>query len=165
MPFMTIPEIEEADFFDAGMFIAALDVTDLRHAEAFPLVEAARAGQMWVVTTTGILSEVYAALTWSRAKQPLSPQQASLAVQSLIKPPSIIRILPDNLTIILKAMELATAHNLTARRIHDARHAGAALAAGVSRVYTYDVDDWKIFQNDGLAIVGPPSSVQRLTAS
>ena len=159
---MTMPEIEETDLFDAGMFIGALDVTDLRHAEAFPLVEAARTGQIFISTTTGILSEVYAALTWSRAQQPLSPQQAAFAVQSLVKPPSMILILPDSVAAALKTMELASAHNLTARRIHDARHAAAALAAGVLTVYTYDVDDWKLFGSDGLSIVGPASSLQRL---
>jgi len=49
--------------FDAGLFIGALLQDDPRHAEARPLVEAARKGEISVCTTTGILSEVYAALT------------------------------------------------------------------------------------------------------
>ncbi|HZS44339.1 MAG TPA: hypothetical protein VFC63_04505 [Blastocatellia bacterium] len=50
--------------FDAGMFIGALLLGDPRHAEARPLVEDARNGSILVCTTTGILSEVYVALTW-----------------------------------------------------------------------------------------------------
>ena len=46
-----------------------------------------------------------------------------------------------------------------ARRVHDARHAAAALAAGVVAVFTYDVDDWQVFEVDGLRIVGPATTV------
>lgn len=46
--------------FDAGMFIGALLLGDPRHAEARPLVEAARQGTIQGCTTTGILCEVYA---------------------------------------------------------------------------------------------------------
>ena len=46
---------------------------------------------------------------------------------------------------------------MTARRIHDARHAAMALTSGVSRVYTYDVGDWKRFESAGMGIVGPSS--------
>lgn len=162
---MTMPEFMAYDLFDSGLFIGALDVSDSRHAEALPLVEDARSGRLLVCTTTSILSEVYAALTWQGAQHPLTPPQAALAVQTLVRPPSRIRILPDNLSAALKSLEMAGTHNLTARRIHDARHAAAALAAGVTAVYTYDVDDWKAFSGDGLAIVGPDSALRRLSDS
>ena len=54
----------EYTLFDAGVFIGALLTGDARHAEARPLVEAARRGELLVCTTTGVLSDVYAALTW-----------------------------------------------------------------------------------------------------
>ncbi len=161
---MILPDFADTSFFDAGMFIGALDVTDARHSEAFPLVEDARLGHIAASTTTGILSEVYGQLTWSKAIHPLTPQQAVFAIQALVKSPSMIQILPDNLAVTLKTMELASAHNLTARRIHDARHAAAALAAGVTKVYTYDADDWKVFASEGLTIIGPPSTLLRLAS-
>ena len=154
--------IDRDVLIDAGLFVGALLIGDPRYDEAFPLVEAARLGQIQAFTTGGILSEVYAALTWHLAQPTHSPQEAALAVAALVKPPSAIRILPDNLAAALKAVEMAAAHNLTARRIHDARHAAAAIVAGVTRVYTYDVEDWKAFQNDDLAIVGPVSALVRL---
>ena len=49
---------------DAGMLIGTLLRGDLLHSEARPLVEAARQGVLPACTTVGILSEVYAALTW-----------------------------------------------------------------------------------------------------
>ena len=52
-------------------------------------------------------------------------------------------------------------HYLTARRIHDARHAAAALAVGIQEVYTYDVDDWHLFETDGLKVAGPESALVR----
>jgi len=39
----------------------------------------------------------------------------------------------------LKMLELAKRHQLTARRMHDARHAALAMVAGVCAVYTYTI--------------------------
>jgi predicted nucleic acid-binding protein len=148
--------------FDAGVFIGALLLGDPRHAEARDLVEAARHGARLACTTSGILSEVYAALTWSQAQPPHTPEQAAEAVRLLIEPPSAIRVLEDGQAVALRALELAAAHQLKARRIHDARHAAAALVAGVSSVFTYDTDDWEAFENDGMRIAGPASTLTRL---
>jgi len=52
---------------DASLFIAALLKGDPRHAEAQPLVEQARRGELPACTTVSILSEVYGTLTWERA--------------------------------------------------------------------------------------------------
>ena len=162
MRYTTMPDFADRGLFDAGLFIGALDMADARHPEAFPLVLAARSGQLAICTTTSILSEVYGALTWQGAKNPLTPAQAAYAVRSLIELPSQIKILPDSLAAALQSLEMASAHNLTARRIHDARHAAAALVAGVTRVYTYDVEDWKLFASEGLTIIGPVSSLTLL---
>jgi predicted nucleic acid-binding protein len=68
------------------------------------------------------------------------------------------------LGVTLKALALAAKYKLMARRIHDARHAAAALEAGVVSVYTYDVDDWRVFAAEDLKITGPPTTVARLSS-
>jgi predicted nucleic acid-binding protein len=98
---------DEYVLFDAGVFIGALLTGDPRHAEARPLVEAARRGDMLACTTTGILSEVYAALTWQQAQPPHDPEQAAEAVKLLVEPPSMIRVLPDSRDAALRMLELA----------------------------------------------------------
>lgn len=148
--------------FDAGVFIGALLLGDPRHAEARALVEAARRGEQLACATSGILSEVYAALTWQQAQPPHTPEQAAQAVRLLIEPPSSIRMLEDGLAVALRTLELAASHQLRARRVHDARHAAAALVAGVSSVFTYDTDDWEAFEHDGLRIAGPASTLTRM---
>ena len=154
--------IDWGDLFDAGPFVGALLTEDPRHAEALPLVEAARQGQIMACTTSAIISEVYSALTWHMAVPRHTPAEAKRSIYRLLEPPSMIKILPDNLTVAIKSLEIAAAHNLTARRSHDARHAAAALVAGVTRVYTYDVEDWKLFAAEGLTIIGPVSSLKLL---
>lgn len=146
---------------DAGVFIGALLKGDPRHQEARPLVEQARRAELLACTTAGILSEVYGALTWEKAQPRHPPVQAANAVRLLVEPPSAIKVLGEDLEVILRALELAASHKLTARRVHDARHAAAALVAGVRKVYTYDVDDWQMFEVDGLRIVGPESVLAR----
>ena len=71
-------------------------------------------------------------------------------------------MIEENLEVTLRALKLAANHNLTARRVHDARHAAAALVAGIQRVYTYDVDDWQLFESDGLTVTGPESVLAQI---
>jgi len=135
--------------FDAGLFIGGLLQGDPRNAEARSLVEAGRQGSLAVCTTIGILSEVYAALTWVGANPPHLPSEAAEAVRLLVEPPSHIQLLESNLEASLKMLQLAEEYGLTARRIHDARHAAIALTADVTQVYT--------FEAEGLSIAGPES--------
>lgn len=151
--------------FDAGLFVAALLAPHPQHAEAFPLVQAARAGQLEVRTTPGILSEVYAALTWERTRPTRTPEEAAEAIRLLIQAPSAIQVLDGGALVALETLRLATAHQLRARRVHDARHAATALVAGVQHVYTYDTKDWMRFEADGLTIAGPSSSLRQLNRS
>ena len=143
--------------FDAGVFIGALLRGDARHDEARPIVEAARRGVIEACTTVGILSELYAALTWIGAQPPHSPEEAAHAVRLLIDPPSALHVLADGMDAGLKMLELAETHRLTARRVHDARHAATALCAGVTQVYTYDIADWTTFRTEGISVISPAS--------
>ena len=153
----------KSDFilFDAGLFIGALLQGDPRHQEARPIVEAARAGNLPGCTTTSILSEVYAALTWVNAQPPHTPQEAAAAIRLLVEPPSEIIVLADSLDTSITMLLLAEKYELTARRVHDARHAATALENGVKKVFTYDTSDWKIFTPEGLSISGPPSVLSK----
>jgi predicted nucleic acid-binding protein len=156
------PTDGEWTLFDAGLFIGALLAGDSRHKEARPLIESARRGETLACTTPGILSEVYAALTWQQARPPHAPEQAAQAVALLIEPPSAIRLLEENNDVALLALKLAAVYRLRARRVHDARHAAAAITSNVSLVFTYDPDDWLAFENEGLRIAGPASTLIRL---
>ncbi len=149
-------------FIDAGVFIGALLRNDTRNAEAYPLVEAARRGDMDACTSVGVISEVYGALTWSGSSSPLTPIDAAVAVALLIEPPSRIQIIGDNVDAALLCLQLATRHTLTARRIHDARHAATALSHKVEHVFTYDPEDWRVFTSDGIIIDGPATTLARL---
>ncbi|HXH13071.1 MAG TPA: type II toxin-antitoxin system VapC family toxin [Alphaproteobacteria bacterium] len=163
-----MPHVETAPptprvLIDAGVFSGALLTRDPRHAEARPLVEQAREGTLLACTTAGILSEVYGALTWEKAEPRQEPVTAAEAVRLLVEPPSAVMVLDEDLAVGLRTLGLAAKYQLTGRRIHDARHAAAALVAGITAVYTYDVDDWRIFADDGLRIVGPPSTISQLS--
>jgi len=150
----------KAVLFDAGLFIGALLKGDPRHQEAREIVDAARRGKFLACTTTSILSEVYAALTWVRAQPPHEPAEAANAVRLLVEPPSAIQVLEDGYETSLKMLEISEKYRLTARRVHDARHAATALINGVTSVYTYDVDDWMVFKPEGLKITGPPGVLE-----
>jgi predicted nucleic acid-binding protein len=149
----------ERVFLDAGVFIGALLRGDPRHPEARGIVEAARYGELAACTSVGVLAEVYAALTWVGAQPPHPPEVAASAVRLLAAAPSRLLILETALEAGFRMLDLAERYRLTARRIHDARHAATALMAGVRRVYTYDLDDWRVFAPEGIFIAGPPSAL------
>ncbi|HEY3411542.1 MAG TPA: type II toxin-antitoxin system VapC family toxin [Armatimonadota bacterium] len=149
--------VSDTTLFDAGLLIAALLEGDARHSEAMPLVEAARRGEIQGCTTTSILSEVYAALTWAGALPPHSPQDAAAAISRLVEPSSNLSVIGDGSRAASLMLQLSSEHGLTVRRAHDARHAATALCDGVSSVMTYDSHDWAAFATDGISIVGPPS--------
>ena len=159
MPSTTTPT--EPVFLDAGMFIAAVLDGHPQNVETRPIVEAARQGYLQASTSSSVLSEVYAALTWKGTTPQRSPEEAADTVRSLVSPPSAIRVLKCDLEVLLKALELSARHRLTARRTHDARHAATALIAGIGSVYTLDVLDWQAFEQDGITVVGPPSALSR----
>jgi len=131
----------ERIFLDAGLFIGALLADDPRHAEAREIVETARHGELAACTSTGVLAEIFAALTWVGALPPHPPEEAAAAVRALAVAPSRLMVLETGLLAGLRMLDLAERHRLTARRIHDARHAATALVAGVRQVYTYDLED------------------------
>ena len=116
-------------------------------------------------TTSGILSEVYAALTWVGAQPQHPPEKAANAIRLLIELPSALYVLPDSREASLKMLELAEKYHLTARRIHDARHAAMAIVSGVYQVYTYDVKDWHVLSPEGLTITGPHSILGNIPLS
>ena len=74
------------------------------------------AGNMLACTTTGILSEVYAALTWQQAQPPHDPEQAAEAVKLLVESPSMIKVLPNSQEAALRMLELAASPRLRATR-------------------------------------------------
>lgn len=147
----------ETVFVDAGLFIGALLGDDPRYTEARPLVESARRGEISWCTSAGVLAEVYAALTWVGAQPAQPPDTAAEAVRLLVMEPSNIRILDTGREAALKMLDLAKRYALTGRRVHDARHAATALEAGVRSVFTYDIDDWRVFEPEGIVLAGPPS--------
>lgn len=108
-------------FLDAGIFIGALLSQDPRHEEARPIVEAARCGILLACTSVGVLSKVYAPLTWIGSQPPQSPKITSEAVRLLVDKPSQIVVLETNLQASLKMLEIASVEQLTARRIHQKR--------------------------------------------
>jgi predicted nucleic acid-binding protein len=101
-------------------------------------------------------------VTWEKAEPRQDRATAAEAVRLLVEPPSAMIVLCEDLEVGLHTPALAATHQLTGRRIHDARHAAAALVAGITTVYTYDVDDWRVFADEGLRIVGPPSTMAQL---
>src|SRR5439155_6821131 len=150
---------DERKFLDAGIFIGAILLGDPRHSEAYPLVEAARHGDFRSCTSVGVLSEVYAALTWTGTVTPHTPADAARSVRELVEQPSAIEVLQDGFEVSLLHLRLAEQHHLTARRIHDARHAATALHNNVTHVYTYDPADAHDFLADGIVIAGRPSTL------
>ncbi len=151
-------ELTEYALLDGGVLATALLPGAPNHVEAKSLLDAVRAGALAGCTTSGALGGLYATLSRS-GDGPLD--DIARQVRALVEPPSSLLVLISGLEASLKMLELAARHALAPERLHTARDAATALAAGVSIVYTYDVDAWEPFLADGLHIGGPSSVMAR----
>ncbi len=151
-------ELTEYALLDGGVLAEALLPDAPNHTEAKALVDAVRSGAMAGCTTSGALGGLYARLARGGGA---SPDDVARQVRALVEPPSALLVLISGLEASLQMLELAGRHNLGPEHLHTARDAATALAAGVSTVYTYDVEAWEPFLADGLHIGGPSSVMAR----
>jgi predicted nucleic acid-binding protein len=96
--------------------------------------------------------------------KPQPPEKVAEAIRTLVEEPSTIKVLQTDLGVLWPMLDLAVENQLTARRIHDARHAATAIAANVREIFTYDVTDWLAFSSANIKISGPPSILKSLQA-
>jgi predicted nucleic acid-binding protein len=134
----------EPVFVDTNVLLAATDRSRARHAESLACLEAAEKGHARVFTSGQVLREYLVVATRPVAANGLGlrPDQACANLKALQQ---IVRLLDESTTVATRLLALVEAHRLHGKRIHDASIVATMQAHGLSRLKTWNPEDFAVF--------------------
>ena len=119
--------------------------------DADALLDAARDSSTTLYVTSQILCEFYSIVTNARrVPNPRTPDDALRAVADLLV---FLHVLPIPARTVEGWMDLLRRHPVTGGDIFDLQIVATMQANGVQRIYTFNVDDFKVFPE--LAVLTP----------
>lgn len=135
----------EPGVVDANVLAYAMNADAEQHAPSRILLEAARDPSTTLYVTSQILCEFFSIITNSR-RFPLacSADEARRIVAAIVALPGI-HVLPAPSRVVLIWMELLERRPVTAGDVFDLQIVATMLANDVSRIYTFNADDFSVF--------------------
>jgi predicted nucleic acid-binding protein len=141
----------EPGVVDANVLIYAMDADARQHAASRALLEAARDPAVTLYVTSQILCEFYSVVTNARrVSKPRSPAEAIRAISGLL---AILHVLPVPASAVEGWVNLLRRHPVSGGDVFDLQIVATMQAGGVQRIYTFNLDDFKVFPE--LAVVKP----------
>ena len=140
--------------FDTSVLVAAMVQPHPMHARALPWLRRAKAGECDFVVASHTVAELYAVLT-------------TLPVTPRISPGAAWRLIHENVETTAKVVSLSAYEyvatikriaelGLTGGVVYDALIAQAAQKAGVERLLTFNLEDFKRVWPEGAALLSVP---------
>lgn len=142
---------------DTNVLVYALNEDAPQHGDSRAVVEAALRGALPAVLVPQVLVEAYAVVTDARrVERPLDPSQAWAEMDVLRRG---LRVL-DLTGAALEALgQLIAARRPPAQEVFEALLVAQMHAHGVSRLCTYDTDDFQGYP--GIVVERPPQTLRR----
>lgn len=135
----------EPGIVDANILIYALDADSPQHLACRTLLEAAQGdAPAALYVTLQILCEFYAIVT--NARRVLKPRSSADAMAAISDMLSFLHVLPVPVTAIDAVMALLRRRPVTAGDIFDLQIVATMKLNGISRIYTFNTDDFRHFQ-------------------
>lgn len=139
---------------DTSVFVAALVATHPRHAQAFPWLRRAQAGEYQLVVATHGLAELYSVLTTLPARPRISPPDAlTLIEQNVERHAQLVSLSGADYTAALR--DLAS-RSLAGGIVFDALLVRAARKAAVDRLVTLNPGDFRRIWPEGAGLLTHP---------
>jgi len=135
----------EQGIVDANILIYALDADAPQHIACLALLEAAQ-GEIPMTTlyvTLQILCEFYAIVT--NARRVLKPRSSADALAAISDMLGFLRVLPVPVAVIDEVIALVRRRPVTGGDIFDLQIVATMKLNGISRIYTFNTDDFKLF--------------------
>jgi predicted nucleic acid-binding protein len=140
--------------FDTSVLVSALVRPHALHARACPWLDRARAGEFTFLVSSHSTAELYSILTTCPVRPRISPAEARQLIRENIEGAAEI--------VTLSAADYAMTLNrlaswgLSGGVVYDAMIARAAQKAGVDRLLTFDVDDFRRVWPEGKDRISAP---------
>lgn len=139
---------------DTSVLVAALVATHARHAQAFPWLRRAHAGEFQLVVATHSLAELYSVLTTLPARPRISPADALTLIEQNVERHAHFVSLSE--ADYLAALRDLTARSLAGGTVFDALLVRAARKAAVDRLVTLNPADFRRIWPDSDGILTVP---------
>jgi len=134
----------EPGIVDANVLVYAFDTKASQHLASRTLLDAARTGATTLYVTSQVLCEFYAIVTNSRrVVKPRTSADALTAISDLL---SFLRVLPVPATAVDELMALLLRRPVIGGEIFDLHIVATMKLNGIPRIYTFNTDDFKPFQ-------------------
>jgi predicted nucleic acid-binding protein len=128
-------------FFDTNVLVAAVVPVHEHHAQAVPALERVIFGRDRGFMSLHSIAEVFATLTRLRVQPRILHAEAERVIRENIL--ANFELLPLETKDYLTALELVVNGGWGGAKIYDALLIGCAVRAGVDRIYTFDLSDFR----------------------
>ena len=137
---------EPLGLLDSNVLIYADQELSPFHIQAKDLRDRGARGEIPVCVCPQVLLEFFAVVTNpKRVTHPLPPEEAMEEVRKYLQARNILKIYPGE-DIVEKIAELSRRHSVSGPRIFDLKLVATMLSNGVRRLYTYNEEHFKDFE-------------------
>ena len=131
---------------DTNVLIYAADEMSPLHHEASILRDKGTRGEVPLCVTPQVLAEYFAIITDpKRVKQARTQLEAVMEIKKYFDTRQIAKILPNEITF-PKFLELLAKYPVKGQEIFDLQLVATMLSNGISRIYTYNKNDFTKYQ-------------------
>lgn len=140
-------------FFDTSVLIPAVVDQLSNHPASLQTFVTYTSGEHTGVTSTHALAECYAVLTRLPIPKRISTAEAQILIkESIAGRLKVASLGPQEYT---AAIARVSRHGLAGGIVYDAVHAAVAGKAGCERIYTYNVEHYRLVCDDGIVVSAP----------
>ena len=145
---------EPLALLDTNVLVYAADAASEFHTDAKRLRDQGIEGTLPLAVSPQVLMEFFAVITNPRrVEHPRSPEEARIEVEKYLHATTIRKIHPGT-DITERVLALLQAHpEITRQQIFDCHLAATMLTNRVTRIYTYNADDFRHFA--GIEVLTP----------
>ena len=141
----------EPGIVDANVLVYAFDADALQHLASRNLLDVGRRGAATIYVTSQILCEFYSIVT--NPRRVAKPRRAADAVAAIAGMLSFVQVLPTPARAVEAWLDLLRLRPVTGGDIFDLQIIATMKANNVSRIYTYNAADFRVFPE--LTVVVP----------
>ena len=143
----------EPGVLDANILAYAVNADAPQHAASRALLDAAGDPSVTLYVTSQILCELYSLITNPRRVAVVSSSAEALSIISAMLALPGLYVLPTPARAVAGWMQLLQRRPVTGGDVFDLQIVATMQANGIQRIYTFNIDDFKVFPE--LAVLTP----------
>lgn len=137
--------MSEPIFLDANLLVYAFYPKVPQYSLARQVLDLAQNEDTRLCVSSQVLAEFYAVVTNPKRVDPALKSQAALRrIDEILSLPGLI-VLPQPVDVVRRWVTLLHRHPVTRHRIFDIQLVATMLANGITRIYTFNIRDFKPF--------------------